>query len=364
MLGRHDTLVGIGVGIGVGIEIGVADGFLIRCGLMAICGDPYISRCSAHARTCRIWAGILNRVGPMQTIFRSLPLMALSAFCTAGSAQAQSLGLTYGADGRLAAGFTDQVPGASLFFFGDATARVSLDTIPLGFELGVYGLANVVDTPHETYGAFTWDFAAGGRLFLGVARPAYDSFAMSAVDTLFPTLGVLQTATTRSQATYGAMYAGYLPYGFRLEHATDKLRFAVSVDAVPNRDLTIASAGFALPIGEVTLETAIEASWGASHDVSAKVQLMGTLGRIDGGIGLYLPGTAGGPDLLEAFASFKPADKISVAGVVQIPLGSSDHVTGGISARYAISAANGFSAGVTSDAAGDAAYSALFDWTF
>ena len=303
-------------------------------------------------------------MGPMQSLFRYLPLMALSAFSPADSAQAQNLGLSFGADGRLTAGFTDQVPGAALFFFGDATGRVSLDAVPLGFELGVYGLANVVDTPHETYGTFTLDFAGGGRLFLGVARPAYDSFAVSAVDTLFPTLGILQTAATRSQATFGAMYEGYLPYGFRFEQTTDKLRFAVSVDTVPNRDLTIASVGFALPLGRLTLETAIEASWGASHDVSAKVQLKGTLGRVDGGLGLYLPGKGGERDLLEVFASFAPMEKITVSGVVQIPLSGSDDVTAGVSARYAITDGTGFSVGVTSDAAGDSAYSALLDWTF
>ena len=277
---------------------------------------------------------------------------------------AQSLGLSYGAEGRLAAGFTDQVPGAALFFFGDATARVSSDAIPLGFELGVYGLANVVDTPHETYGTFTWDFAQGGRLFLGVPRPAYDSFAVSAVDRLFPTLGVLQTAATRSQATYGAMYAGYLPYGVRFEKDGEKLRFAVSVDTVPNRDLTIASVGFALPLGALTVETAIETSWGASQDVSGKVQLTSAVGRVNGGIGLYLPGRFGGPDRLEAFASFAPLERLTIAGVVQIALDGSEEVTAGVSARYAISAANGFSAGVISTAAGDIAYSALLDWTF
>lgn len=300
----------------------------------------------------------------MQNTFRNLLLVAISAFCGAGSARADSLGLTFGADGRLAAGFSDQVPGASLFFFGDATARVSLDAISLGFELGVYGLANVVDTPHETYGTFTWDFAGGGRLFLGVPRPAYDSFAVSAMDAMFPTLGVLQTDATRSQATYGAMYAGYLPYGIRYEQETDHLRFALSVDTVPNRDLTIASLGFAWPVGDLTLETAIEASWGATDDLSGKVQLKGALGRVDGGIGLYLPAAGGGRDMLEAFASFQPVEKITVAGVVQIPFGASDDVTVGISARYAISAANGFSAGVISDASGATAYSALLDWQF
>ena len=289
--------------------------------------------------------------------------MAMIFFST-GSAEAQSLGLSFGADGQLAVGFTDQVPDADIFFFGDATARLSLNSIPLGFELGVYGLANVVDTPHETYGTFTWDFAGGGRLFLGVPRPAYDSFAVSAIDTLFPSLGVVHTATTRSQTTYGAMYAGHLPYGARFEKVTDKLRFAASVDTVPNRDLTVASVGFAMPLGNVTVESAIEALWGVTREVSGKVQVTGKVGRVDGGLGLYLPGTGGGPEVLEAFASFEPVEKFTVAGVVQIPLGGTDEITAGVSARYAFSSASSFSAGVLSDAGAAATYSALLDWTF
>ena len=142
-------------------------------------------------------------------------LLACLGIGWGSSAPAQSQAFTFGSEGRLAAGYTDQVPGTDITLFGDATARLSLDNAPLGFELGVFGFANVVDTPHETYGTFTWDFAQGRRLFLGVPRPAYDSFAISAVETMLPALGVSHTAATRSQATYGAMFEGFLPYGLR-----------------------------------------------------------------------------------------------------------------------------------------------------
>jgi hypothetical protein len=291
-------------------------------------------------------------------------LIPLIFFGVAGSVQAQSLGLSFGAEGRLAAGYTDQVPGADVFLFGDATARLSLNSIPLGFELGVYGLANAVDTPHETYGTFTWDFAQGGRLLVGVPRPAYDSFAVSAVDKLFPSLGVSNVGRTRSQATNGAMFEGFLPYGVRFENEAEKLRFAASIDTVPNRDTTIASFGLALPVGDMTLESAVEVSWGTTTEVAGKVQLKGAVGGFNGGLGLYLPGTVGGPELLEAFASYAPTDKITLAGVVQFPLSGPDDPTAGVSAHYAFSPMVGLSAGVLSDASADVAYSALLDWSF
>jgi hypothetical protein len=291
-------------------------------------------------------------------------LILLIFFAPTGSLQAQSLRLSFGTEGRLVAGYADQVPGADVFVFGDTVARLSLKGIPLGFELGVYGLANAVDTPHETYGTLTWDFAQGGRLSVGVPRPAYDSFAVSAVDTLFPLLGVSGVGRTRSQATNGAMFEGFLPYGVRFENETEKLRFAASIDTVPNRDTTIASFGLALPLGDMTLESAVEVSWGTTTEVAGKVQLKGAVGGFNGGLGLYLPGTVGGPELLEAFASYQPTDKITLAGVVQFPLSGTDDPTAGVSARYAFSPTVGLSAGILSDAGADVAYSALLDWTF
>lgn len=300
----------------------------------------------------------------MRHILYSVSTLAVIGGGFASSADAQNLGLSFGADGRLVAGYTNQVPGADIFFFGDATARLSLNRTPLGFELGVFGLANVVDTPHETYGTLTWDFARGGRLFVGVPRPAYDSFAVSAAETMLPSLGVSRTGTTRSLATYGAMFAGFLPYGIRYESKTDKLRFAVSVDTVPNSDRTIAGAGLSVPIGNLTFETAIELAWGAGSDIAGKAQLKGTFGGVNGGVGLYWPGTVGGTEVLEAFASFDPAERITLGAVVQIPLRGNDDPTVGVAAQYALSSSAGISVGMLKQPGAETGYSALLDWRF
>ena len=303
-------------------------------------------------------------MGAMQYKLQLASLILIFGFCLVGSSRAQSLDLSFGAEGRLGAGLTDQVPGADIFLFGDATARLSFGGSPLAFELGVYGLANAADTPHETYGTFTWDFAQGGRLFAGVPRPAYDSFAVSAVDRLFPSLGVAHTGDTRSQATYGAMFAGFLPYGLRFEDEAGKLRYAASVVTVPNRDTTIAGFGLGLPLGDLTLETAIEVSWGTTTKVAGKLQLTGSVGRVDGGVGVYLPGTVGRPEMLEAFASFTATERLTIAGVVQAPFSGTEALTAGISGAYAISKAVGFSVGAFREGKSDTAYSAMLDWTF
>ena len=298
----------------------------------------------------------------MQNFWSALCIAMIST-CWTGTAFSQSMGLSLRADGRLGAGLTDQ-QGAAFHLFGDATARLSRNGTPLAFELGLYGLASTDDTPHETYGTFTWDFAQGGRLFLGVPRPAYDSFAVSAVDTLFPSQGVLRTGLTRSLATYGAMYEGFLPYGVRFENETNRLRYAVSVATVPNRDATIAGFGLGIPLGNLTLEAAVEASSAGKSTVAGKIQVSGVVDHVKAGIGVYMPGTVGGQDMMEAFASFAPGQHMTISGIVQVPLGSSNDMTAGIAARYDFPKGIGVSVGAFSDAGAAPVYSTVLDWTF
>ncbi len=288
--------------------------------------------------------------------------LTLASVIAASGPQAQSLPFDITADGRLALGYSDRLPGADVFLFGDATTRLGFGAF--GFELGVFGLADAIDTPHETYGAVTFDFAGGGRVSAGVPRPAYDSFAVSGLEGPFPSLGVARTGTSRSLATFGAMFGNFLPYGVRFENETDRLRYAASIHTVPNQDITMAGLGLAYPMGDWTLEGAVEVSWGASMDVAGKVQAHGRAGRVSGGIGLYLPGTVGGPEAVELFGNFDANDRLSVTGVVQVPLDGGTDPSAGAAVRYSINDRVGVSAGVMTDAGADAAFNALIDFRF
>lgn len=294
-----------------------------------------------------------------------VPLSVAAAICGATpDARAQGFGLSFGAEGRLALGVTDRVPGADAFLFGDTTVRLSFGAVPLGLELGVFGLADALDTPHETYGAVTWDFANGGRLSVGVPRPAYDGFAVSGLEGPFPSLGVAHTGTSRSLATFGAMFANFLPYGVRFENQTDRLRYAASIHTVPNQDLTIAGFGAAYPIGDWTLEGAVEVALGDTTDVAGKVQAHGRSGRVSGGVGLYLPGTVGGPEAVELFGAFEASDRVTLSGVVQVPLDGGTDPSAGASVSYSINDKFAVSAGVLTDAGADAAFNAIIDFRF
>lgn len=283
---------------------------------------------------------------------------------SAAPALAQSFPDWIAADGRLALGYSDRVPGADAFLVGDATLRFTPAFLGrFGAELGFYGRADALDTPHETYGALTFDFTETGRLSAGVPRPAYDGFAVSALELSFPSLAVDRTGATRSAATNGAMFAGWLPYGVSFTNQTEALRYAVSIHDASNVGATVASIGAATDLGDWQLSGALEIAWGTSTEVSGKVQARGQLGPVTGGLGYYSPGAVGGSDLVEVFASVSPFDRLTLSAVVQVPTNGTD-ATGGIAARYGVTDSTAISVGVASDAGSDAVFNAFLDWRF
>ncbi len=296
------------------------------------------------------------------TPLRALAL-SLAGLSGAPAALAQSLAFDPGFDGRFAFGVTDRVPGADIFLFGDATARLGFDGA-LGLELGVFGLADALDTPHETYGAVTWDPATGGRFAIGVPRPAYDGFAASGLEGPFLSLGVARTATSRSAATFGAMFGNALPLGLRFENETARLRYAASVHAVPNQDSTIAGIGIAYPMPGWTLEGAFEVAWGSGTEVAGKLQAHGRAGRVSGGLGLFLPGANAAAEAVELFGAFEAGERVTISGVVQVPLDGATDPSGGAAVSYAINENINLSAGILTDVGADAAFNALIDFRF
>ncbi|KMW56859.1 hypothetical protein AIOL_001816 [Candidatus Rhodobacter oscarellae] len=282
----------------------------------------------------------------------------MAALALATPVHAQSFPDWVSAEGTFALGVTDRVPGADAFLVGDGTVRLSFGRF--GAELGVYGRADALDTPHETYGTLTLDIGANGRLSVGVPRPAYDAFAVSALETHFPSLGIDRTRATRSAATFGAMFADWLPVGARFTNSTGDLSYAVSAHSAENPGATVVGFGLGTRAGDWTLSGAIESVDG---DVSAKAAVSRDFGAFSGGLAYFAPEAAGLSDLVEGFATYSISDQLDVTGVVQAPVDGGS-VTGGVSARYSFTEATSVSLGVASDAGSDAVYSAFLGLRF
>jgi hypothetical protein len=300
---------------------------------------------------------------------RQVPLAVATLIAGAAvTAQAQEQaqepapdGVETAAEGRLSLGATDRFGAAAPFLYGDATARAELGD--LGFELGTFGYFTPDDTPHETYAAFTWDTPEGARLSFGVPRPAYDDFAVSALDRIAPLLAVDRAALSRSQATWGAVQEGHLPYGARFEVAEGPYSFAASASRAENVDVTTAGAGMAWEDGAWTLSGAVELSSDTAVRPAVKAQLGWSDGALGAGASLYAPGAAGLPETFEGFASYDVWDALTIAGALQIPLDGA-RPGAAVSARYSFDENLSLSAGGASEAGGDPVFDSSLDYEF
>ncbi|WP_172294964.1 hypothetical protein [Pseudoruegeria sp. HB172150] len=271
-----------------------------------------------------------------------------AAFFSAGAAQAQS-SLPIETSGGVALGFADRLPESGLFLSGDLNLRLSFNRVPLGLELGVYGYADEADSPHETFGAVTWDFG-NSRISAGVPHPAYDSFAVSALERSFPTIAADHAERTRSEATWGPMHDGYLPWGARFDGRSGQLSYAVSVHNVSNHDTVIGSVGLGYTSGDWDVSVALESN--DDGDSSGKLQAQWHGPKVDAGLGLFAPGADDEPTFVEGFAVYRAFGAVTLSGVVQLPLDGSD-VTAGLAGRYDFNERVGLSLGVASDTEAD-----------
>ncbi len=264
----------------------------------------------------------------------------------------------FSANGTFHLGYSNRTAGADAFLVGDGTARLSFGRF--GFELGVYGRADALDTPHETYGAATLDIGTNGRIAVGVPRSAYDQFAVSAPESSFPSLAIDRTASTRSAATFGAMFGGWLPYGALFSFDDGDMRFAISAHHSELPGDTVIGAGAARGIGGIHLSAALEAT---SGDVSAKAQIMGPIGPATAGLAYYAPSIAGAPDMVEVFGSYDVTEQLAVTAIAQVPT-NGGNATAGVSEKYDFSDNVGVSLGVASDAGANTVVSGFLTFAF
>ena len=266
------------------------------------------------------------------------------------------------AEGTAMLGVTNRIPGAAPFLSGDVLLTLDAGRTPLSFELGAYGYLNRTDTPHETYGALAWRFP-GAKISAGVVKPAYDSFAVSAVDRILPTLGAERAMQTRSEATWGAMFDGYLPLGARVESRVGAVDVAVSAHREKSRKATIVSVGAAWTQGAWTLSGAFEGDLDNDTGTHAKLAARWTGDRLSAGAAVFLPDSTTLPDLLELSGTYAAAPRIDLSGAVQVPLDGAA-ATVAVSGRYQMNGGFGLNIGAGIEDGDDAVVSTYLDWRF
>ena len=261
-------------------------------------------------------------------------------------------------DGQLFAGSTNRVPGANAFLAGDLSARLSFGRFST--NLGMFGRADANGTPHETYGSISYHFDQGGSLNVGVPRPAYDLHSPSAMEDSFPALAVDQTQRTRSAATYGAMFANWLPIGATFDTTVGSYRYSVSLHRENTLGATLLGFGLSTRFDAWAISAAVETDGTSTR---AKANLSRDFGLFSAGIGLFFPNAPGNPTFVEGNAAISATDRVKLTSVVQLPT-NGGAATAGIVARYSLTNTTGLSIGALSDAGAPARYSTFLDVKF
>ena len=231
-----------------------------------------------------------------------LPLVLAFALLPA-AASAGGLGgrLSFGGGGDL------DDPGPDI----SGNLDLSVGTPHYGVTLGVQGIFTPGDSAHETYATVDL-LTARGTISAGVPRPAYDLFAPSALDPLFPRQSLDIVPTTRSHVTTGAMFLSETPLGVSWRGEAEALSLGVSDGA------TVVGAGMTRTVGGWTVAGAVEGVAGGEADgANAKFGIGHALGDAAAGATLFLPGTRATSPLLEGALA---ADRLGLhlTGVAQV----------------------------------------------
>ncbi|MCR8723587.1 hypothetical protein [Frigidibacter sp. ROC022] len=277
-------------------------------------------------------------------------------------AQAGSLGFgNTEFEGRLAAVTRLEDQRITPALSGDLSFALPLFGGPLGLEIGLFGLATDLDTPHETYGTLTLELAAV-KLAAGVPRPAFDGVAVSVLDRLVPISGLdeARIATTRSRVTWGAMYGHYLPLGLSASGQSGAIGWAVSAHQVDQQDLQVVGAGLDWQSGDWSLAAALE--WASDGGFGGKVQAVRQIGDIRLGGTVFVAPLPGAEDRGEAFVSWHAGQHLDLTGALQVARDSGDALAL-MAADYGIGDRGHLTAALISDA-GDPALDLGLGWDF
>lgn len=263
-------------------------------------------------------------------------------------------------EGQFALGTTDRLAGADLYLAGDGTTRLSFDSF--GLELGIYGRADALDTPHETYGALYFDTVQAGRISVGNPRPAYDGVARSSLDRAFPSLAVDRAAATRSATTTGALTGGWVPWGARIENQTGNTSYAISAHYSQANDTTVIGIGAQTDLDRWRLSAAVEHSGTTTR---AKGMAAVNYGAISGtSLAYFTPGLTGEPDFIEANLVFHPAENWTLTALGQAPVNGQTDPTTGLSVQFAVNDRVSVTLGGVSDRGAAAVYEAFLGLRF
>lgn len=286
---------------------------------------------------------------------RNILLSALiAAFPTLSTAK--------GLEGTIAVGAVNGDGSTEATVYVDAT--YTTDFGAYGIQIGSYGVWTQDTHPHETYATAFAD-VLGGRLSLGVPRPAYDHFAVSVADSALPHVGIAQLAQTRSYATLASAELEEVPLGALYQSDEGRSTYALSLHSIDELNAQVLSLGARYETNDWHLSGGFEYIDNEDgSDTNAKVQASHQMDQLDLSVGYYLNGYQDRSDLAEVALTYHLSDRVTTYGFVQQEIAGGSETTIGAAVDVEFGSNLYLKAGVSHQDTSDTAFSTFVGWAF
>lgn len=234
----------------------------------------------------------------------------------------------------------------------------------IGATLGSYGVWTETEHPHETYAALTYQLG-DGQLSVGVPRPAYDLFAVSALDRALPALGITNVAQTRSHATSQAAAGNGIPLGLSYVGTAQNLQYAVTALQIDDLNSSVVSVGGSWRPGPTWIDAAVElVDQPGGTDINAKLAMRHRVNTATYSVALFHNDSQNAGQAVEFAVGFPVLNNVQIDLFAQVPGSGLDQTMAGAAVEFPLGVYSFLHTALARDAAGNGAYSASLGWRF
>jgi hypothetical protein len=245
--------------------------------------------------------------------------IALMTFATTPVLAETSFGNGFTVDGHVALSHLDVGGEAMTYFSTDSDIAWSNGTF--GVELGLIAFADEEENATAVFPTISYTFGNGGKVSVGMPRPAYDEYATFKMNGLSDLLGTSNIAANGKSlvTTFLTLSDVENVYGLRYDGAAGAVKYALSYHQDEDGDGALFSSSAAWTKDALTVSGGLENySFGGSSGGNI-VKLRGDYdwGKFAAGLGVIsiIPEGDDGEETYEAALTWTPTDQIAVTGV-------------------------------------------------
>jgi hypothetical protein len=249
----------------------------------------------------------------------STSAIALITFATTPALAETSFGNGFTIDGHVALSHLDVGDDTETYFSTDSTVAWSNGTF--GVELGLIAFVDEEENATAVFPAVSYTFGNGGKVSVGMPRPAYDEYATFKMNELSDLIGTVNIAANGKSlvTTFLTTTDVENVYGLRYDGTAGPVQFALSYHQDEDGDGALFSSSAAWTKDALTISGGLENYNFGGSDGGNIVKLRGDydFGKFAAGLGVIaiIDNDGDSEETYEAALTWKPTDQISLTGV-------------------------------------------------